>query len=245
MSDAYSTAILATSGLVGFWRLGDLSGTTAVDETGTSNGTYTGGYTLGSAGAIVYPDKAVTFNGSTGYVNCGHPAAFNLTAALSLECWFKASALPSGTGNSKWFIGKDHNTTGRGYNFGLRDTGSGVALSFQPGGGNVNGNTVTLDGLWHHAVVTFDGTTYRFYLDGVAGPTATLWPPDSTTTDFCIGQRSYPGFEENWNGPLDEVAVYNVALSAGTVTNHYTIGTTLPIASRRGTSNRAGTRTAA
>src|SRR3954452_6448095 len=43
----YPGAVSSTSGLVGYWRLGETSGTAACDSTGAPSGTYTGGYTLG------------------------------------------------------------------------------------------------------------------------------------------------------------------------------------------------------
>ncbi len=48
----YKAAILATPGLVGYWRLGEASGTVARDEMGANNGTYVGSPTLGAPGLL-------------------------------------------------------------------------------------------------------------------------------------------------------------------------------------------------
>src|SRR2546423_12540295 len=65
----YSSVVTGTAGLVSYWRLGDTSGTSACDSWGSNAGTYTGGYTLGSVGAIAgEANTAATFNGSHGYV---------------------------------------------------------------------------------------------------------------------------------------------------------------------------------
>ena len=62
----YSTAILSEAPSA-YWRLGEISGTTAADSTTHANTlTYQGGYTLGIPGAIKGdPDSAVGFNGTT------------------------------------------------------------------------------------------------------------------------------------------------------------------------------------
>jgi len=67
---AYSDAVLADMP-VRYYRLGDSSGTTAVDSSGNSqDGTYTGGVTLGASGAIQGDaDTAATFDGTDDYVS--------------------------------------------------------------------------------------------------------------------------------------------------------------------------------
>src|SRR4051812_26278276 len=85
----YRELVRETAGIVGYWRLGELSGTTAVDQTGTPDGTYAGGYTLAQTGALVNDsDKAVLFDGVDGRVSLpGTP----ITGVdnWSLEAWIK------------------------------------------------------------------------------------------------------------------------------------------------------------
>src|SRR5258708_386341 len=69
----YSPAVLADTQTL-YYQLDEPSEPTAVDSsTGAHNGTYTGGYTLGQAGALTggnYNDTAVKFTASgTGYIN--------------------------------------------------------------------------------------------------------------------------------------------------------------------------------
>ena len=61
-----------------YWRLDETSGSSASDSTGGRTGTYTGGYTLGQTGALTaVTNKAVGFNGSSGYVAVPYAAALN------------------------------------------------------------------------------------------------------------------------------------------------------------------------
>src|SRR5712664_2937528 len=63
-SDQYSSVVLA-KGPVGYWRLGEAAGPTALDASGNCyDGTYLGNPAFGQTGAIVNdPDTAVAFNG--------------------------------------------------------------------------------------------------------------------------------------------------------------------------------------
>src|SRR4029077_18308996 len=86
----YSSTVLA-DGPVSYWRLGEQSGTTALDiGTGANNGAFTGGYTLGVGGAIVSDiNTAGAFNGSTGYVSVPDKANLDLTGDMTLGMWAK------------------------------------------------------------------------------------------------------------------------------------------------------------
>src|SRR5437867_3175240 len=61
----------------GYWRLGDSTGTTAVDNSASQvNGTYVGSPALGQTGAV-QGDTAVTFNGTSQYMRVPYTAALN------------------------------------------------------------------------------------------------------------------------------------------------------------------------
>src|SRR6266536_1475171 len=76
---------MSTSGLVSYWRLGETSGTAALDSKGTNTGTYQNGVTLGAAGALTNDsDTAASFNGSTNRVSL--PALAAVTN-FTIEGW--------------------------------------------------------------------------------------------------------------------------------------------------------------
>lgn len=98
-SDQYSSVVLA-KGPVGYWRLGELTGTTASDSSGNGyDGTYLGNPTLGGPGAINNdPDTAVTLNGGGDYVEIqdqsGAPFSQpTSTVGLTVEVWMRPDAL--------------------------------------------------------------------------------------------------------------------------------------------------------
>ena len=83
------------------------------------------------------------------------------------------------------------------------------------------------DGLWHHAVVTYDHINERLYCDGVLKMTlGTVFTPDTGNNDLCIGAED-PGGDnpKYWFGDLDEVRVWNVGLTEVEVVNLFNAGT--------------------
>jgi hypothetical protein len=99
-------------------------------------------------------------------------------------------------------------------------------------GGSTHYTTITSsaninDGNWHNAVTVFDGTNLSLYVDGVlvAGPTT--WQGGNITTDatntFFIGSSGSTSgpLVPYFSGNIDEVRIYNRALSAAEITNLY------------------------
>jgi trimeric autotransporter adhesin len=216
----YREVILGTSGLVAYWRLGETTGTTAADETGTNTGTYAGSCTLGVAGAIASSSNtAVSVN--YGIVAVADHASLGLTTDFTFEAWVNPSL--SG-GNDAWVIGKDTNT-GRSYCFGLRRSFSANGMILQLNGIETAGGGNAVNGSWSKIAVSRIGTSLSFYLNGV--PILTTTRGDSiavTTTGLDLGRRQYPGFEGWYFGAFDEVAIYNRGLTAAEIRRHYSEG---------------------
>ncbi len=205
----YAQTVLATTGLLSYWRLGTGTTTTVVpDSKGSNTGTASGGFTPGVAGAIS-GDTAAAFNGSTGKVNIGNPADLRLWSG-SIEVWFKTSDAGSGY---RELVSRQN-----AYGLALRDN----VLGFwdDDGGGWKTTGLALDDNQWHHVVMTFQsGVTNgtRLYLDGALVLTDTLNIQDQTK-NITIGAWNSSEF---FAGTLDEVAIYSTVLSAATVLAHY------------------------
>src|SRR5205823_2885356 len=106
---AYSGVISSTAGLMGYWRLGESSGTTACDSTTQhDNGTYSGGFTLGAPGALqADPATAVSFDGSSGQMSVPAASSLNVGDTFSIEAWVKRGR--SGTGSNEVIASKQNN----------------------------------------------------------------------------------------------------------------------------------------
>jgi hypothetical protein len=215
-TSAYGRAVAADSP-IGWWRLGDRSGSsTAVDQMGANNGTYAGGTTLGQTALVpAETDKAVAFNGSSGRVTVPAASAFNLTNRVSLEAWVKPTSLPStGVFRSVMTKAEAYSLQFNGPRLEFTIIQSGTRRRLQtPSGVIVAGGT-------YHVVGTFDGTTQRLYVNGTQVASAALSGSASTSSaPLVIG--SWDGTSEFFNGTIDEPAVYNAVLSATQVRAHY------------------------
>jgi hypothetical protein len=113
----------------------------------------------------------------------------------------------------------------RGYVFDMST--SGTTFAFQVGNGTWGTVSSTYTaGTWHHIVGTWDGSTVRLYKDGSAvGTPVSKASVTYTSTGFSLGR--YYGdtiSAQMFDGQIDEVAIFNRALSSTEVTALYNSG---------------------
>lgn len=198
--------VIAADHPVGYWRLGDASGTVATAVTGPS-GRYLGGVRLGSPGAV-RGDSAATLLGTNGYISVPDAAALHTGDAFTLEAWVRRATI----GTSQGLFAKGAKSYQVYFDASnqlvLRDTGIGeIARS-------TGGLTDTTS--FHQIVVTKSGPAVRLYLDGVDRTGAVVNHALASTADaLLIGNGS--GYLD---GTIDEVAVYDRALDAATIAAH-------------------------
>lgn len=92
-------------------------------------------------------------------------------------------------------------------------------------------NSLGAAGAWHHVAVTYDGTQaqagmVKVYIDGTAVGTTVSGTLPATLLDSSgtLSIGSFPGLGRYFNGALDEVKIFNRALTANEVTADYTAG---------------------
>jgi len=227
VSAVYADTVLATTGLLSYWRMGDAVASTVMDDvTATNNnGTYFNAPTRGVAGALTDANTAVQFNGSNQYGT----AARQISGNLSIEFWFKSTQnFSNDFGNphcTAWWQGAsfvDADSSGAANDFGISMC-SGKIIA---GVGSPEVNLVTSgtynNGAWHHVVLTRTQSSGALvlYVDGASvgsttGPTVAL----TSTATVNIG-RSTAGVNY-FAGTLDEIAFYTASLPSATVTAHY------------------------
>jgi Concanavalin A-like lectin/glucanases superfamily len=223
---AYTDAVLVDSP-VAYWRLGELAGTIADDETDNLDGTYVNTPTLGESGALLGDaNLAIRLDGVNEWVNLDgvmDSATYNL--GFTMEAWVKVDLASAGTDEGivgAWLaaslggplLWRDH-LTGR-----LRGVlGTGALETYIDTGHDP-------DGEWHYYAYTFDGATASVYVDGTVAAfksTANL----GGSSNFAIGR--YNGEDiRSFAGWVDEVALYSTALSEARVLAHYEAGTEEP-----------------
>jgi hypothetical protein len=214
----YASTVLA-DGAVAHYRLGESSGTAAVDAINGNDGTYQNTPTLGVTGALAGDaNTAVTFaSASSEYVNRADAAALDLGDVFTIELWAKRAStgqmvlVQKGTGTDSGYqvwINTSHEVR-------LSD-GAGNVVSFH---GAVWSDTTD----WHHVVFTKNGSTRDAYFDGVEDTgLATNRTLTDNASDLSIASGN--GGVNYFDGTLDEVALYDVALTATQVLDHYARG---------------------
>jgi RHS repeat-associated protein len=223
-----------------YWRLDESPGSTvAVDASGQGrDAEYSGApgsYVLGEPSAIG-DGSAVYLDGADGYVYVADswtPEAIALapTEELSVELWFKPETLPLDNQFhqlARW----------RWYGWGLRVYNGRVYGDLWEG--TSASQTLTVlegpelqEGAWYHVVLTKDGSESRLYVNGAEVDQSPANGPvfyDTVIPD-CCGTGGGVGFGRDadvdafyFQGWLDEIAVYDTALTSTRVQRHRTRG---------------------
>ena len=203
---AEATTLATPAGLVGAWAFGEGSGTTSADTSGNNNTATIQGASWSTAGRF---GNALSFNGSGSIVQVASSASLNLTSAMTLSAWVNPAAAQSGWRTimqrqvDAYFLNASNDTGA------LRPSGGGTF-----GGSTqfVTGTTANPVNAWTHVAMTYDSTTVRLYVNGTQVATrAQTGTIQSSSTPLWIGGNQPYG--EFFNGLLDEVRVYNRALS--------------------------------
>jgi RHS repeat-associated protein len=227
----YRSSVL-DSDPIGYWRLGEASGTRAADLGWAAGAATYSGATLNQPGALSGTgDAAISLAGGQRVTLPAHALA-RVEDAGSFETWFKTTKAGAilAVGNAAddksamVYVGTDGKLRGQ-----LRRTGSGGTAGIAP----ITSAATVNDGQWHHVAMTTAGDTQRMYLDGqVAGTlaqaTAKGWPAEAElgfrqvkggewpATPGAAGEVKSFGFE----GQIDEVAVYAKPLTPEEVRLH-------------------------
>ena len=223
----YDQAVL-TDAPYAYWRLSEPSGTAAADTSGNGRAgeyDFTGGVAFNQAGAVSGANTAIrTFSGQ-GYMivdNALVPYSI-FQSDFTIEAWVKPD------GSNIDIITKQATLSGNGFRwqfstaaiqFGQRADGTFV---------NTNGNTGLIPGVWNHIVVTKVGTFVAHYLNGAPnGGSAILGSATNyaTSEPFTLGYNY--SLDVGGGAWYDEVAVYNAALSAARISEHYAARSALP-----------------
>ena len=156
----------------------------------------------------------MSFNGATSGV---------VTPNIALGNTFSISAWVNPGVQSQWArIAETQYSPG--FYLGVNGSGAQYKLMFNGGSGATGtcglaygcaeGGAVT--GGWHLVTATFDGTTGRLYVDNALVGSDTFSAPPSTNLPLYIGHY-YAANQNVWNGGIDEVRLYNRALTSAEV----------------------------
>lgn len=234
ISRIYTDTILSTPGLVGYWKLDETSGSIAWSANGAVNGNR---YGVISGGTPIWPEwnhdgtgegYSVGFDGVNDYVDFGNTFGFINKDSFTLEAWvWPANGGPTGFPT---FLSKMRYGTGYGgYEIYLDKANQRFVWARR--GGNVTNFCYSAQwGIayqtWYHVVARYDGSVNEMtmFVDGVWHST-TVSSSNMAANDWNFRFGCYSGGTDWYQGHLDEVAVYNWALSDAHIVRHYQRGT--------------------
>lgn len=220
--------VIAALRPVAWWRMDDMAGPVALDSSAHDrHATYEPGVVFFLEGP-----RSSAFCMNSDVNRAAHFAGGRLNARLpkgetqySISLWIWNGMPNEGRGTAGWFTSNDHNhgLSTHGDHLGIGGTASAPGkLILQHGDGTqlkpIIGKTTIDRWTWNHIVLVRERMTVRAYLNGNAEPEIQLdnVPESPVGLDqFFFGGRSDNA--DNWEGRLDEIAVFNRALSADEV----------------------------
>ena len=200
-----ATAQDVTTGLIGYWKLNETSGTTAADSSSyAAAGTVNGGANWSTRCNGV---NDFDFNGSSNFISVPNAPQLQPTAALTIAGWVRGDAWGSGS-NVRVILRKGAaNST----NYQLAIAAGRVALYLdERNNRGTRSNAVLSTNRWYHVAATWDGSTIKIYIDGQLDKSvARAGTIGTDTSPLYIGGR--PGANQ-FNGMMYDVRFYNRAL---------------------------------
>jgi len=207
------TAGAAEPNLVGYWKFDEGSGTTAYDSAGSNNGTLVNG-PVWTTSQI---NGALSFDGVNDYVQVPYSSALSVTSTFTFAFWIYVDAnftlggciiSKDGTGDTTGAYNV-YASYGGPHNIGYETNNKSPDLYTGP-------NSLS-PGVWNHVAITFNNSAspkMRIYIDGIEKGSGSPPAPSSLSTILLIGRRGSSSAPSYLNTKLDDVRIYNRALSA-------------------------------
>lgn len=206
--------------LAGYWKMDESTGTNFADASPLGNhGVILGYPTTQSPWTNGLSGRSVRFRGTAARAVGKVPDYPKATNALTVSAWVLVDA------RALWgTVAKNWSSTGGQFQFGLRESAGDLDVSIRTSAGvfNVREGLPITTGVWQHVSFTADGSTLSLFRNGllvartnyqgilVQGSAPALGI-GARLSDAAIGtDTTTPG---QWNGRLDEVAIWNRSLS--------------------------------
>jgi len=204
-------------GLVGYWSFDEGKGNIAYDASGNgNNGTLTNGpkWTNGRNGG------AMDFDGKDDYVDAGNNVIFDMVNSVSVEAWVRRDENPGlrawvGIAH-KWPLSYILHIHGDKAEFRIKHPTLANEIT-------ASGTTTIQKNQWYHLVGIYDGAYVRIYVNGVL-ETSVAYSEGIRISTIPIQIGKDQTSTDYFDGNIDDVRIYNRALSAAEVKYHYNHG---------------------
>lgn len=203
-----NAAATPTSGLVAHYRLNETTGPTASDAAGSYSGTLRNG----TAWVAGHHAGGASFDGLNDYISLPNISASG--SGFTVAMWvltdnfqppdqqFLSKATGASEQEHDWMLGL---SSGRRLRFRLKTGGTTATLTAFSG--QLPRRT------WYHAAATYDGSLMRLYVDGTEVGSTSKSGPISMNANVPLNLGRNPGNSSYMKGVLDDVRIYNRALT--------------------------------
>jgi hypothetical protein len=151
------------------------------------------------------------FDGTNDYVNVNDAATLDVTGSYTIEAWIR----PSTFSFLRGIVSKYHSPNSRGPILRLTPTSpyTGIdAAEFSSSNGLLTANT------WYHVASVISGSNVSIYINGsLAASGTTSYVTQANSDPLRIGVDYLTDGNRYWSGYIDEVRIWNTALSSGTI----------------------------
>lgn len=227
------------SGTTNLWKFDETTGTTAADSVGTATGTLVN-MTPASDWVAGKMNNALDFDGSNDKVTVASGAGANFTGNMTYAFWINPASITDGNYYAPMYAGVDSASCEQMVSV-IHDTANGfnhqVLFGGACGGGTTYNRSSTANAIaentWQYVVVTLDysqptASKVHIYVNGAdvsgaAGSGAGSYTGfDDPADELVIGTNPYDGGAGYMKGKLDDLRLFNRALSAAEVSALYT-----------------------
>jgi hypothetical protein len=207
---------------VGIWLFDEGTGDIATDSSGLDNH----GTLINEPEWVTgWSGSALEFDGGDCYVDCGTDVSLNPSTAITILAWVFVGEYSSG--QRSILVRRDYGGANDFQFVNWPADRGGIRFSFWSGGAEkaVDSTDVVPLGDWCHVATTYDGTQGRIYINGVESGVADI------SGDIDVGESlntiigaCNQGRSEIFLGLIDEVAIFNIALSEADINEIMTVG---------------------
>lgn len=203
---------------VGHWTMDDdAADTTVVDSSVYGNhGTAQQNTSILHTTGIV--DGALTFNGISDYIDSGSDLSLQEKSTLTFAAWINGSSYAK---QYNMIVCGDQGNLD--FSWGLRVDNSIAKFFIRADGYRWATGPSLSSGQWYHVAGVWDrnggANNLKIYVDGqLKGQTTVNADMDAATVNASIGRVYYPGINQYFAGLIDNVMIFNEALSADDIT---------------------------
>jgi uncharacterized repeat protein (TIGR01451 family) len=224
-------ALTCPNDLVAYWKLDEISGSIYDDFHYGHDGECAGTCPAPATGHV---NGGQAFDGNNSGIDVSvvpgdDSFGWSVQDSFSIEFWLQTDSASTCAGNQV-VIGRDDSSTSLHWWIGCRNGGGAIFRLTDADGDSagVRGTTDLTDGVWHHIVAVREASTnvIRIYIDGTEEDSESVTYSagfGSTTAALNVGWLNLDPYY-HFDGILDELALYDRALSPDEVGQHYDEG---------------------